>query len=272
MKVAAIQHDIFWEEPARTRGRIAPMIADAVGQGSRLVVLSEMYATGFSMNPAKIAEPEGGPNEQFLREQAERHGCWLVGSIAQTRAGGRARNVAVIAGPSGELHRYAKIHPFSYAGEDKSYEAGTELITVMIDGLSVTPLVCYDLRFADTFWAVGERTDLFLVVANWPEPRREHWRALLRARAIENQAYVLGVNRVGNAGRLPHVGDSAIIDPLGRTLAEGGPREAVLTADADVSIVKEIRKEFPFLADRRQLWSIRPVSKEAGSAPLLSDQ
>jgi predicted amidohydrolase len=258
MKVAAIQHDIVWEEPKTTRDHLAPMIADAVSGGARLVVVSEMYATGFSMNPDKIAEPEDGPNETFLREQAAQHSAWLIGSVAQTDADGRARNVAVVAGPAGELERYAKIHPFSYAGEDKSYRAGEELITVMVDGLAVTPLVCYDLRFADTFWAVGERTDLFVVVANWPEPRREHWRALLRARAIENQSYVVGVNRVGSAGRLPHVGDSAIIDPLGRTLTEGGPQELILTAEVDAGIVSEVRKEFPFLPDRRQRWSVRP--------------
>jgi predicted amidohydrolase len=263
MKVAAIQHDIVWEEPERSRERLVPMITDAAAQGCRLVVLSEMYATGFSMNPDKIAEPEGGPNETFLREQAERLDCWLIGSIAQTRDQAPARNVAVLAGPTGELHRYAKIHPFSYAGEDQHYEAGTELITVVIDGLAVTPLVCYDLRFADTFWAVGERTELFVVVANWPQPRREHWRALLRARAIENQTYVVGVNRVGNAGRLPHVGDSAIIDPLGRTLAEGGADEVVLVSELEARIVSEVRKEFPFLPDRRQKWTVRPVSPSA---------
>jgi predicted amidohydrolase len=259
MKVAAIQHDIVWEDPDATRSRLAPMIADAAGQGCRIIALTEMYATGFSMNPAKIAEPEGGPNERFLRDQAAQHGCWLVGSIAQHQSEGRPRNVAVLAGPAGELHRYAKIHPFSYAGEDKSYEAGHELITVYIDDLAVTPLVCYDLRFADSFWAVGERTDMFVVVANWPEPRREHWRALLRARAIENQAYVVGVNRVGKAGRLPHVGDSAIIDPMGRTLAEAPETEQILVSTVDSATVRDTRVEFPFLADRRQPWSIRAI-------------
>jgi predicted amidohydrolase len=261
MKVAAIQHDIVWEDGEATRAHLAPMIADAASQGARLIALTEMYATGFSMDPARIAEPEGGPNEEFLLEQAARHDAWLIGSIAQTQPAGRPRNVAVLAGPGGQLHGYAKIHPFSYAGEDKQYDAGEELITVDVEGLSVSPLVCYDLRFADSFWALGERTDLFVVVANWPEPRREHWRALLRARAIENQAYVVGVNRVGPAGRLPHVGDSALLDPMGRTLAEATGAEAILVADVEPETVRSVRGEFPFLRDRGQSWRVGPVAE-----------
>ena len=113
--------------------------------------------------------------------------------------------------------------------------------------------VCYDLRFADEFWALASDTDLYVVPANWPEPRREHWRTLLRARAIENQAYVVGVNRVGTVKSAEYVGDSAIIDPLGRTLAEASVGESVLVADVDADSVKAIRTAFPFMADRRKL-------------------
>ncbi len=266
MKVAAIQHDIVWQDGDATRARIAPMITTAAEQGARLVALSEMYATGFSMDPARVAEPEGGPNEQFLIDQAREHDLWLIASIAQTRAAGRPRNVAVIAGPRGELYRYAKVHPFSYAGEDAFYEAGAELITIEIDGLRVSPLICYDLRFADTFWALGERTDLFVVVANWPQSRREHWQALLRARAIENQTFVLGVNRVGSAGRLMHAGDSAIIDPAGATIVSESDLEAVLVADVEAAEVARIRAEFAFLPDRRQPWRIQPMTNSVANA------
>jgi predicted amidohydrolase len=259
MKIAAIQHDIVWEDGPATRAHVAPLIKAAADGGAQLIALTEMYATGFSMDPARVAEPEDGPNEQFLRDQAAANGVWMVASIAQTREVGRPRNVAVVAGPRGQLHRYAKIHPFSYAHEDEQYDAGTELITIDVDGLAMTPLVCYDLRFADCFWAVGERTDLFVVVANWPETRRDHWRALLRARAIENQAYVLGVNRVGRAGRLNHAGDSAVLDPAGRPLAEASGAEAVLLAEADPATVRAQRAEFPFLADRGQTWQVRAV-------------
>jgi predicted amidohydrolase len=261
MKVAAIQHDIEWEDGDATRKRLLPLVKQAADAGARLIAVTEMYATGFSMDPHRIAEAEGGPNEQFLADQAQEHGCWLVGSIAQFGAdgadgadgkAGKARNVAVLAGPDGERHRYAKIHPFSYAREHERYAAGSELVTVDIEGVRVSLFICYDLRFADEFWAVADDTDLYVVVANWPEPRREHWRTLLRARAIENQAYVIGVNRVGMAENLNHAGDSAIIDPLGRTLVEASLTETVLIADITAEEVQKIRKRFPFLADRRR--------------------
>jgi omega-amidase len=256
MKVAAIQHDIVWEDAERTRKNVAPLIAQAAVAGARLIVLTEMYATGFSMQPERIAEHPGGANEQFLVDQAREHGSYLVGSIAQwDRADGRARNVAVVAQPSGEVQRYAKIHPFSYAGEDKHYAPGTQFLTVDVvangESLRVSPFVCYDLRFADEFWARAELTDIYVVPANWPEPRREHWRTLLRARAIENQAYVVGVNRVGTVQNDHYVGDSAIVDPAGLVLAEASIRETVLVADVTAERVANVRKRFPFLADRR---------------------
>jgi predicted amidohydrolase len=256
MKVAAIQHDITWEDADQTRKHLAPLVQQAADAGARLIVVTEMFATGFSMRPERIAEDAGGPNEKFLIDQAREHGSWLVGSIAQwDRRDGRARNVAVLAGPDGNTHRYAKIHPFSYAGEHEKYAAGSELVTVdlVVDGetLRITPFVCYDLRFGDDFWARADQTDLYLVPANWPEPRREHWRTLLRARAIENQAYVVGVNRVGAAKDQVYVGDSAIIDPLGMVLVEASVGEAVLVADVTAHRVAEVRGRFPFLADRR---------------------
>ncbi len=251
MKLAAIQHDISWEDPESTRKRLVPLIAQAASAEARLIAVTEMYATGFSMRPERIAEEQGGPNEQFLIDQAREHGTWLVGSIAQWAPSGRARNVAVLAEPDGTVHRYAKIHPFSYAGEHEHYEAGTEFLTVDVEGLRTSVFVCYDLRFADEFWALAPDTDLYVVVANWPQPRREHWRTLLRARAIENQAYVLGVNRVGAVKDLNHTGDSDIIDPLGRTLAEASMGEAVLVADAAREQVARVRESLPFMRDRR---------------------
>lgn len=251
MKVAAVQHDIVWEDGPSTRARVAPLIAQAAGAGAELVVLTEMYATGFSMHPERIAEAEGGPNEQFLLDRAREHGVHLIASIAQRGADGGYRNNAVVAAPDGSARRYSKIHPFSYAGEHERYTAGTEHLTVEVAGLRVTVFVCYDLRFADEFWDRAHDTDLYVVPANWPEPRREHWRTLLRARAIENQAYVVGVNRVGDVRELAHVGDSAIIDPLGRVLAEASRTETVLVAEVSAATVAHVRAEFPFLPDRR---------------------
>jgi len=250
VKVAAIQHDICWEDAPGTHDRVAPLIARAAADGAGLICLTEMFATGFSMHPERIAEDEGGPSEQFLLAQAARHSATLIASIAQRGPDGRYRNNAVVAGPDGAVQRYAKIHPFSYAGEHERYTAGDKHLTIEVGELRVSVFVCYDLRFADEFWALAENTDLYVVPANWPQPRREHWRALLRARAIENQAYVVGVNRVGAVKDLPHAGDSAIVDPMGLTLAEASGGEAVLVADVDPQQVRRTRADFPFLADR----------------------
>ena len=252
MKVAVIQHDIVWQDAPATQALVTPMITEAAGNGAELIVLTEMFATGFSMQPELIAEDEGGPIEQFLLAQARQHGAHLIASVAQRGADGNYRNNAIVAAPDGTVQRYSKIHPFSYAHEHEHYTAGVSFLTVRIGELRTSVFVCYDLRFADEFWTLARDTDLYVVVANWPAPRREHWRALLRARAIENQAYVVGVNRVGQADGSEYVGDSAVIDPLGVTLADG-PEGApvVLFADLDPDIVRATRHRFPFLADRR---------------------
>jgi predicted amidohydrolase len=251
MKVALVQHDIVWEDAAATREHVRPMIAKAAADGARVIVLSEMFATGFSMQPERIAEDEGGPSEQFLVDQAAEHDAYLIGSLAQRGADGHYRNNAIVAAPDGRVQRYAKIHPFGFAGEDKHYTAGDRFLTVEIDSFRMSIFVCYDLRFADEFWALADRTDAYVVVANWPEPRREHWQTLLRARAIENQAYVIGVNRVGAVKDLMHAGDSAVIDPLGRVVAQCPSGEAVVTTDIDTATVSHTRTTLPFLRDRR---------------------
>ncbi|RMH17882.1 MAG: carbon-nitrogen family hydrolase [Acidobacteria bacterium] len=252
MRVAALQSDVVWEDPEANFARLERWIALAAEAGARLLALPEMFACGFSMAAERVAEPEDGPSSRFLVEQARRHRLWLAGSLPEHAAGAaRPANALLLAGPGGERHRYRKIHPFTYAGEDRAYQAGDEHVTVDVEGLRLTLFICYDLRFADEFWVTAPGTDAYLVVANWPEPRREHWTALLRARAIENQAYVVGVNRVGEGGGLRYAGDSRIIDPMGRVLAAGAEQETLLLADLDPAEVAKVRRELPFLADRR---------------------
>lgn len=164
---------------------------------------------------------------------------------------GKAFNMAILASPGGEISRYAKIHPFSPAGEARHYAAGDRVVTWPVDGVRVTPFICYDLRFPDAFRVAAADTDLYAVVANWPDARREHWRTLLRARAIENQCYVAGVNRIGEGGKLRYAGDSAVIDPMGRVLVEGADDDLILFADIEPETVAEARARFPFLSDRR---------------------
>ena len=253
MKVAAIQHDVVWEDGLATTARLEPQLEAAAGTGARLIVLTEMFPTGFSVKPDWVAEPVDGPSTRWLRNQAVELGVWVAGSIPiRPQEGARAVNRFLLAGPDGELEHYDKIHPFSYSGEHEHYAAGTERVTFDVEGVRVTPFVCYDLRFADEFWAMAEGTDCYVVVANWPSSRRSHWQALLVARAIENQAYVVGVNRVGEGGGLHYAGDSRIVDPLGEILAAGAGGETILLADVDPVVVAETRKRFPFLADRRK--------------------
>jgi predicted amidohydrolase len=250
VNIALIQFDIAWEDVAENHRRVTERLERASEQGARLAILPEMFPTGFSMDAARIAQPAGGETEAFLKRKAADLALWLIGSIPE--AGETApRNTVLVVSPTGEVARYAKIHPFTYAGEHRHYAAGDRIVTVEIDGVRVTPFVCYDLRFPEPFRFAARETDLFVVVANWPDARREHWRTLLRARAIENLAYVAGVNRVGDGGRLHYAGDSALIDPWGTTLVEGDASDRVLPGDVDPQAVSDARARFPVLEDVR---------------------
>ena len=252
MRIAGIQHDIVWEDPEANFERLAPRIAGAAASGARLVVLTEMFSTGFSMATERTAEPVGGPSATFLTEQAAAHDVWVAASVPEAPEGlDKPFNTLILAAPDGTTHRYRKIHPFTYSGEHEHFSAGDGFTTVDVEGLRVTLFVCYDLRFADEFWATANDTDVYLVPANWPEARRAHWSTLLRARAIENQAYVVGINRVGPGGDLDYSGDSAVIDPMGETLASAAQEEAVLVTDVRAERVAEVRDRFRFLQDRR---------------------
>jgi len=254
MKVAGLQLDLAWEDRDANFAKIIPKIQAAAACGARLVVLPEMFGCGFSMDVARIAEPWDGPSVSFLREQAVAHRLWIGGSVPERERGGatevKPANTFIVAGPAGELHRYRKRHPFTFAQEHLHYEAGRELVTIEIDGLRATLFVCYDLRFANDFWDTAEKTDAYIVVANWPRKRRHHWSALLLARAIENQAYVVGINRVGSGGGLDYAGDSAIIDPWGEVLVEATSAETMLLAELDPRVVADARRTFPVLRDR----------------------
>jgi predicted amidohydrolase len=260
MRFAVVQHDIVWEDRAANFARLAPQVARAAGAGAEFVLLSETFSTGFSMTPG-IGEPEGGPSARFLQEQAAEHGVWVAGSCPEVApdtggvGGGDAAlpyNSFVLAGPDGTVHRYRKLHPFTHGGEHERFRAGEKPVTVEVGGLRVTPFICYDLRFADVFWSAALDTDVYLVTANWPAARRLHWQTLLQARAIENQAYVVGCNRVGTAGDgTEHTGDSRIVSPMGELLATAAGVETVLVADVDPAEVAATRQRLQFIADRR---------------------
>jgi predicted amidohydrolase len=245
-----VQHDIVWEDRDANFARLASQVDRAVGAGAELVLLTETFSTGFSMTPG-IGEPEGGPSSQFLATQAALHRVWVAGTCPEIAADGELPyNSFVLAGPDGSTHRYRKLHPF--ADERDRFRSGAGPVTVQVGDLRVTPFICYDLRFANVFWETGPDTDVFLVPANWPSARRHHWTTLLQARAIENQAYVVGCNRVGAAGDgTDHAGDSRIVSPMGELLATAAGVETIVLADVDPAEVAATRERFRFLADRR---------------------
>ena len=252
MHIAVVQHEIEWENPTRNFTALEPRIAEAASTGAGLIVLTETFSWGFSMNTAQVHEPPDGPSTRFLLTEAARTGAWIVGSIPVRPVGADLpHNRMTFAGPSGELETYDKIHPFTFSGEDKSYRAGTQRKTLTIGDLRITAFVCFDLRFADEFWDLAPETDCYLIVANWPASRRAHWRHLLMARAIENQAWVVASNRVGADPNVDYAGDSMIIDPFGEVVAQLPDVAGVISAEVDPHRVHEVRTAYPFLEDRR---------------------
>jgi predicted amidohydrolase len=263
VKVALVQHDVFFEDPVSTCNHLAPLVEAAVRQGAQLVVLTEMFATGFSIAAERVAERAGGGvGVTFLLDMAAGTGAAVCGSLpTQENSASRPVNRFLCAFPNGRTVSYDKVHPFSYAGEDKHYGAGSSVSTFHWEGTALTPFVCYDLRFADLFWAVASSTDCYLVVANWPSSRQRHFRALAVARAIENQAYVLATNRVGTGGGLEYAGGTIAVGPSGEVLAEAGKGEETLLINVSSDVVQAVREAYPFLRDRRP-FSVVPHGRD----------
>jgi len=253
MQVICCQPNIVWEDKPANFGAVRAMLSVAPPERNSLVVLPEMFSTGFSMDVPAIAEGESSETAVFLSEIARDFGVFVVGGIVTIGPDGRGRNVAVAMDPRGvELARYAKIHPFTFGREGEHYTGGTEVVTFDWRGATVAPFICYDLRFPEVFReAVRLGAQLFLVIANWPAAREAHWIALLRARAIENQAYVVGVNRCGSDPALAYSGRSMVFDPLGEIVAEAGGEAGTLSAEIDLGKLEAWRMDFPVLRDMR---------------------
>jgi predicted amidohydrolase len=250
MIVAGVQFDIAWEDPTESFARVAPLIQSAVEGEARLIVLPEMFATGFTMRSEEMAA-HAPTIRTFLAGMASAYGVWLAAGYAEPGCS-RPANACGIFSPDGdeELH-YRKIHPFTLAHEPDHYEAGDALATLEIEGIRVTPLICYDLRFPELFRTAADATDLFVVPANWPTRRAAAWRTLLAARAIDTQAWVLGVNRVGEAEGYPHRGDTTLLDPWGAVVATLADEPGVVLHEVDAEVVSKAREHFSFLRDRR---------------------
>ena len=251
MRVAGLQLDIANGDSATTFARAAALAESAAAAGARLVVLPEMFATGWAEGPPDPAGI-GEASRRFLADLARRLGCWVVGGFALA---GRERpfNACAVVAPDGtEAVRYEKAHLFSLTGEEQRYCAGERVHGCIIEDVRVTPLICYDLRFPELFRSVADSTDLFVVIANWPETRGHAWRTLQQARAIDAQAWLLGVNRVGDDARgNPHRGDSTLVDPLGLPVATLADQPGIVLGEVDPEHVADVRRRFGFLVDRR---------------------
>jgi predicted amidohydrolase len=248
LRVTLVQSMLQWEDAAANRARFAARLEHLAG-ATDLIVLPEMFTTGFSMHAAALAEPPEGPTLAWMRAQAARCDAALYGSIIVEEQGKRY-NRGLFVRPDGSVSHYDKRHLFRMAGEHGPYTAGRERVVAHWRGWRILLLVCYDLRFPVFSRSRGDY-DLVLYVANWPEPRRMAWRQLLVARAIENQACVVGVNRVGMDGKGIHYsGDSLAVDATGHVLADPEPsREAVVTVAFDGAALVAYREKFPVALD-----------------------
>ena len=246
-----VQFSPVWEDRAANHAHVREMLAKAAPQPGGLIILPETFSTGFSLNTAITTEPEKGPTEQFLAEIARQHQCAVLGGLVTQTADGRGMNQSLTVAPDGQiLARYTKNRPFSLGGEDQVHQAGTNVNVFEWQGLKIAPLICYDLRFPELAReAVRAGAEVLVYIAAWPVRRFLHWITLLQARAIENQAYVIGVNRYGSDPQFSYNGRSLIVDPHGVIIADAGEQERVLSAQIDSQIVRDWRSQFPALKD-----------------------
>ena len=243
LQLALIQTSLVWQDAGANREHFARLLEQA--RGADLIVLPEMFSTGFSMDSAALSESEDGPTSQWLRQQAQDLGAVVCGSLIIQAADGSYRNRLLWARPDGSLAHYDKRHLFRMAGEHKHYSAGEQQVVLEVKGWRVRPLICYDLRFPVWSRDAGG-TDLLLYTANWPAARRHHWNRLLPARAIENLCYVAAVNRVGEDGKgHAYSGDSQVLDFQGESLLAAQDVDGVFHVSLSAAELAAYRQRFP---------------------------
>lgn len=256
MRVHLAQLDIAWENKQANHRRVEALLADARVEEGDLIALPEMFDTGFSLDLDRTADTDGS-TQRFLSRLADRLDSYVWAGFTATGADQMGRNRARLYGPDGEpLCQYDKIHPFSLGGESARFVGGDEVVTCAWragrESLTVCPAICYDLRFPELFRrGLSQGAELFVIGANWPAERANHWRSLLIARAIENQAFVVGVNRVGRDPHLRYAGGSIVISPAGDVLAEANDEETVLTVSISPATLHAWRDAFPAWRDRK---------------------
>lgn len=248
MKIALIQTSLIWENPLENRSHLAQKITGFM-EDVDLIVLPEMFSSGFTMNPETVAETMQGETVAWLQHLAKAKDCAITGSLVIEEKG-NYYNRLVFVYPTGEVKSYDKRHLFTLAGEHQHYAAGKEKLIVEWKGFKICPLVCYDLRFP-VFSRNVEDYDVLLYVANWPKPRTNAWDILLRARAVENVCYTIGVNRIGtDHNNHDYVGHSQVVDFLGDYILEPQEADAVFIVELDKVKLMETRTKLNFLNDR----------------------
>jgi omega-amidase len=265
MTVYGCQLNILWEDKGKNFRKVRNLLDRKKLPAGSMVILPEMFATGFSMNAGKIAEGADGPTTKFMRELAREKDVYVVGGIVRTGSGTEIFNEAVCFSPSGKrVARYDKLHLFSPGGEAQHYTPGRNITLFRWGKMRVALFVCYDLRFPEIFrMAALQGAEVMAVIANWPSRRCVHWSALLQARAIENQAYVVGMNRCGRDPQLDYSGDSVVIGPWGETVASAGKMETVMSAELDWKAVRKARRDFDVLKDIRTDFTLKTRSNRA---------
>jgi omega-amidase len=253
MHIIGVQFDILWENRQGNFDKVDSLLAKEDVPAGSLVVLPEMFASGFSMNVERIYEITPSETESFLSGLAQRYQSWVLGGLVGRSASGKGLNTQAVYGPDGQsLGVYQKNHCFSYTGESDYYSPGNEIITFDWHGLTVCPTICYDLRFPELYRrGVKAGANLFPVIASWPVDRIDHWDTLLKARAIENQAVVVGVNRVGADPKWKYVGHSQIIDHQGKVLAFNEGKETCVSAKVNLDSLLDWRNKFRALQDMK---------------------
>lgn len=251
MKVGLTQMDIVWEDKEKNMEKAGKFIAQAAGQGVELLVFPEMTLTGFTMNTEYAGEEMlFSPTIRFFKEQSARNHMAIAFGFVEN-FGGEFYNKFMIVSRGRVVYDYDKIHPFNYGEEGEHYIGGHELKSVALNSMQVAGFVCYDLRFPEIFQLVSDQTDLIIVIANWPKDRILHWETLLRARAIENQCYVVGVNRIGKGNGLEYIESSMAFDPMGERLTKAHSKSGLMLVDIDVNQVEKCRAQYPFRQDRQ---------------------
>ncbi len=256
MIVVGCQFDMKWEDKQGSFEVARQLLRETLPPANALVVFPEMFSTGFSMDVEKIAEGESREAEAFLQSVSREYGVATLGGVVNLEGDGMGRNQSVVFAPNAsEISRYNKIFPFSPGGESKRYRSGDEIVLFEWQGFKVAQFICYDLRFPEIFrCAAVQGADLITVIASWPQARWHHWVTLLQARAIENQAYVIGVNRCGDDPTFHYKGRSIVVHPDGQILADAGETSAIIHAELDLQELNAYRQTRPFLCDMRSEW------------------